>query len=357
MKIKSIQPFIQKMALTKPYTIAYNTFTHVELVFLQVELDNGIIGIGSGSPAEDVVGENAQQTLLNLQSAFVQALAGRDIRHYQQLMYEAALQFPKLPGTLAAIDIALHDAFGKYLGISVAALYGQKIKALPTSVTIGIMNVSETLEQAEEYKKLGFKILKVKTGLQVDEDIERIEQLNKRFGNTFKIRVDANQGYTIQHLQQFITATKHLSVELIEQPLPVGKEAELLLANTGSTNIIASDESIKDAKAALRFAAPPQPFGIYNIKLMKCGGIMGAFEIATIARNANIDLFWGCNDESIISITAALHAAYACANTKYIDLEGSFDLAEDLVTGGFSLQDRYMLINERPGFGTEFIQQ
>jgi L-Ala-D/L-Glu epimerase len=42
----------------------------------------------------------------------------------------------------------------------------------------------------------------------------------------------------------------------------------------------------------------------------------------------------GCNDESIISITAALHMAYACPNTKYIDLDGSFDLMEDLVTGG-----------------------
>ena len=137
--------------------------------------------------------------------------------------------------------------------------------------------------------------------------------------------------------------------------MPVGKEADLMHANTGLYHCIASDESVKDAKAALRFAASPQPFGIYNIKLMKCGGILGAFEIATIARNANIDLFWGCNDESIISITAALHAAYACANTKYIDLDGSFDLAEDLVTGGFSLQDGYMLMNDRPGFGIDLI--
>ena len=355
MKIKSIQATIQQMALTKPYTIAYNTFTHVELVFLKIELENGMIGIGSGSPAEDVVGENAQQTLQNLQSAFVHDLIGRDIRHYQQIIYECAQQFPKLPGTLAALDIALHDAFGKYLGISIAALYGQKIKALPTSVTIGIMNVSETIEQAAAYKQLGFKILKVKTGLQVEEDIERIIQLYNRFGNTFTIRVDANQGYDIQQLQQFIAATKHLDIELIEQPLPVGKEADLMHANTGLYHCIASDESVKDAKAALRFAASPQPFGIYNIKLMKCGGILGAFEIATIARNANIDLFWGCNDESIISITAALHAAYACANTKYIDLDGSFDLAEDLVTGGFSLQDGYMLMNDRPGFGIDLI--
>ena len=35
---------------------------------------------------------------------------------------------------------------------------------------------------------------------------------------------------------------------------------------------------------------------------------------------------WGCNDESCISIAAALHAAYACPATRYLDLDGSFDL-------------------------------
>ena len=35
-------------------------------------------------------------------------------------------------------------------------------------------------------------------------------------------------------------------------------------------------------------------------------------------------------------------------NTKYIDLDGSFDLAEDLVKNGFSLYDGYMKINKQP---------
>jgi L-alanine-DL-glutamate epimerase-like enolase superfamily enzyme len=86
---------------------------------------------------------------------------------------------------------------------------------------------------------------------------------------------------------------------------------------------------------------------------MKCGGILGAQEIANIAQHANIELFWGCNDESIMSITAALHIAYACSNTRYLDLDGSLDLAEDLVTGGFRIEDGHLLINSKPGFGIE----
>lgn len=355
MKIVAVRSYLRKMALTKPYTIAYNTYSDVALAFFEVELANGMIGYGSGSPAEDVVGETTEQTVANLQSDFVQSLVGKDIKTFQQIIFESHQQFPHLPGTIAAIDLALHDAFGKLIGISIASFYGQKIKALPTSMTIGIKDLDETLEEAAGYKALGFKVIKVKTGLELEADIERVIRLYEKFGNHFTIRVDANQGYDVVQLKTFIQATRQYPLELIEQPTSVGTELELLQLDDSDRKMIAGDESLKDALAALQFAGKHKPFGIYNIKLMKCGGIIGAKEIATIAQNADINLFWGCNDESIISITAALHVAYSCPHTRYIDLDGSLDLAEDLVTGGFEIVDGYMHINEQPGFGFQKI--
>jgi len=350
MKIIAVRSYLKKMALTKPYTIAYSTFSDVSLAFFEVELENGMVGYGSGSPAGEVVGETTDQTVVNLATEFVNNFVGRDIRHFQLMIYEARQHFDHLPGTQAAIDIAMHDAFGKFIGLSVANFYGQKIKALPTSITIGIKTVEETLADAAGFLKLGFKVLKVKLGLNVDEDIEKIVKLHEKYASSFRIRVDPNQGYTLADLNKFIAATKKVNLELIEQPLPVGKELELLKIDPAYRSLLMGDESLKDPQAALEYAIS-KPFGVYNIKLMKCGGIMGAMEIATIAKNANINLFWGCNDESILSITAALHAAYCCTNTKYIDLDGSFDLAEDLVTGGFELIDGFMHINDQPGFG------
>ncbi len=350
MKIKSIHSYLKKGGLKNPYTIAYGQFDEVEIVFIEIELANGMIGVGSASPAEEVVGENSAQTLIHLQSSFVQSLIGRDIRHFQQIIHEIKKQFDHLPGTQAAMDIALHDAFCKYLGIPVVDFYGRKIKSLPTSVTIGIKSVTETLSDAIAYEQMGFTILKVKTGISVEEDIERVIKLFEYFNNRLLIRVDANQGYSLLQLKQFIKSTNQFNIELIEQPLPVGKENELMEINDRSK--IAGDESIKDAHAAMQFGVGAKPFGIYNIKLMKCGGIMGAREIAQIANQAQIDLFWGCNDESILSITAALHIAYASANTKYLDLDGSLDLIEDWVVDGFTLKDGHLLINDQPGFGT-----
>lgn len=351
MKITAIRAFAKNLALSKPYTIATRTISDVENVFLEIELENGLTGIGAANPAPEVVGESPSETLANCQTAFFQELQGRDIRHFQQWIFDAGQQFPDKPGTLAILDIALHDAFCQYLGIPVAAFYGQKIQELPTSVTIGIMPAEETLETAQAYKQQGFKVLKVKTGLDVEEDIERIRKLRERFGAHFQIRVDANQGYTLKDLCRFLAETDRLNIELVEQPLPKGTESELLGLPAEDRRRLAADESLKSPAYALKLAQEPQPFGIFNIKLMKCGGISAALDIARIAQHGHIDLFWGCNDESIVSITAALHAAFACPNTRYIDLDGSLDLAEDLVSSGFILEQGQMRLSGKPGLG------
>ncbi|MCC6461471.1 MAG: dipeptide epimerase [Saprospiraceae bacterium] len=351
MNITAIRPSVHTLALSKPYTIAYDTYSGVELVFLEIELANGITGIGSASPAEEVVAENARQTHGHLQAEFVQSLVGRDIRQFRQILAETRRQFPGLPGTQAALDLALHDAFGQYLGVPVAAFYGQSITALPTSVTVGIKNIDDTLEEVAEYGRLGFTCLKLKTGNEVDADIEKVLKIREQYGQRFSIRVDANQGYSLPELRRFLAATENAGLELIEQPLPVGRESELLALSAAQRKGLAADESLTGISSAFALCVPPQPFGIFNIKLMKCGGIFGALEIAQLAQAAQIDLFWGCNDESVASIAAALHAAYACPNTRYLDLDGSFDLLEDLVSGGFVLENGLLRLTGAPGLG------
>ena len=350
MKIRSIRADRQMLALKRPYTIARETISASEIVFFEVELANGIIGIGAANTEPAVVGETADMTIANLQSGQAHELIGRDIRQCLDLIAQYREQFTACPGTQAAIDIALHDAFGQWLGISVLDFYGRRHRKMLTSVTIGIKNVAETLEEAHEYRDRGFKALKVKTGLDSDIDAERIIRLRETFGRHFALRVDANTGYNAAQLQNFLQKTKAQDVELIEQPFLPGMEPQLLQLPAQTRAILAADESLKDTRSAMKLAND-QTYGIFNIKLMKCGGIAAAREIATLARPATISLFWGCNDESMVSITAALHAALSCPHTRYLDLDGSFDLAEDRVTGGFTLQDGCLLPNDAAGLG------
>jgi L-alanine-DL-glutamate epimerase-like enolase superfamily enzyme len=71
------------------------------------------------------------------------------------------------------------------------------------------------------------------------------------------------------------------------------------------------------------------------------------------AERAGLCLMWGCMDESVLGISAALNAAYACTATRYLDLDGSLDLAEDPFVGGFRLERGRMETVAKPGLGVE----
>ena len=353
MKIKNIKVWTADLVNTKPYTIAFKTIDEVLNAFVEITLDNGVTGIGAASPSEYVTNESFEQCEKALEENNIQFLIGRDIRELNQLTFEIWKELPKNPAARAALDIALYDAYTKFLGVPLVKYLGQKIKSLPTSITIGIKNVDETVKEAQEYEERGFSVLKVKLGKDLEEDIERIVKLREKFGKKFTIRIDANQGYTSAQTIEFYNRTKSLDVELIEQPLPAKAIEETKKLPADIREVLAADESLLTPMSAYQLVMPPVATGIFNIKLMKCGGVSQALKIADIGSLAGVDLFWGCNDESIVSITAALHAAFACENTKYIDLDGSLDLSKDIVKGGFILKEGIMYCSDKPGFGVE----
>lgn len=354
-RIKDIKVWQENLNNTKPYTIAYKTTDEVHSSFVEITLENGTTGIGAGNPSDYVTGETLDMCMSALSENNIQFLLGRDIREIHQLTFEVWKKLPKNPAARAALDIALYDAFTKHLGVPLVKYLGQKISSMPTSNTIGIMNVEETLKEAEDYGKRGFSVLKVKLGIDLQEDIERMVKLREKFGNKFTIRIDANQGYTTEKTIEFYNKTKHLNIELIEQPLKAKAIDEMKQLPAEIRKVIAADESLLTPLDALELVKPPVASGIFNIKLMKCGGVSQALKIADIAALEGVDLFWGCNEESIVSITAGLHAAFACANTKYIDLDGSLDLGTDVVKGGFILKDGVMYCNDKPGLGVDRI--
>ncbi len=351
MKILKAKAWSENLELTRPYSIAYETIDAVENVFVQIELENGIVGIGAGSPAEFVTGESMASCLRALDRHLNELVLNKDVESIDEICeLSASLMFDK-PAARAAIDIALYDALAKSLDKPLVSMLGRTHTAFPTSITIGIKSLEEAQAEAEEYVGRGFRILKVKTGKSVAEDIMLIRKLREQVDRDVLIRVDANQGYNAEELAQFVNKTAEKNVEFIEQPFPDDKDGEMMAVSEAIRANCAADESLHHPAEAERLAAEPHPFGIYNIKLMKCGGVYPALKIAHTAKRAGIDLMWGCMDESIISISAALHAALASLATKYLDLDGSLDLARDLVKGGFILKDGMMSVTDEPGLG------
>ncbi|MBU2511728.1 dipeptide epimerase [bacterium] len=355
MKIKKVQTWKEDLKLTRPYTIAYETIDSVENIFVLLEAENGVIGIGAASPAEDVTGESIKACEEALANKLEPILHNKDIRYFQSFQNALNTAMVDTPAARAAADIALHDLVSSVIGLPLVDLLGRVHDTMATSITIGIKPVDETLEEAGEYWERGFRILKVKTGLDVDEDSERLIRLREKFGMEVILRVDANQGYTQADYKRFLNRTKGTSLEFVEQPLNASDLDGMRSLDKGICRQSAADECLLDPQSALKCLSSPQPFGIFNIKLMKCGGISPGLEIARMAHHAGIDLMWGCMDESIVSIAAALHAAFASPATKYLDLDGSLDLARDLVTGGFIMENGWLRTTGKSGLGVKRI--
>lgn len=351
MKIISIDYYISNLELKRPYTIAYKTVTEVENLIVVVTLENGIKGMGTANPSKYVVGDDVQDTFQALEKWDKELLLKQDIRDFYNCLYCVHSSLTDHIGARAALDIALHDAFSRLLEKPLVRFFGQRRDGLPTSITIGIKNVEETLAEAEEYVGRGFSFIKVKLGRSLEEDIERLVRLREQQGSKIHIRIDANQGYDKEEVLRFYEQTRHLDLELIEQPMPVADSATLKQLPKDIRSAIAADESLVNEKDAFELAIPPASCGIFNIKLMKCGGVLPAQQISTIGQIAGMDLMWGCNDESVISIAAALHVALSCPNTRYLDLDGSLDLAKDVAEEAFIIKEGMMSVTDRPGLG------
>ncbi len=339
MKIRSVATRVEAFALTRPYTITFRSIDSVENVIVRIETEDGQVGLGAASPEPHVTGETREACRAALAEERLAWLTGRDARQLPALCRELGERMPKTPAARAAVDIALHDLFARHLGLPLADVLGRAHESLPTSITIGIKPLEETLAEAEEYVLRGFRILKVKIGRALEEDIERLVRLREKVGSSIGIRADANQGYTRAETLRFFEATAPLDLEFVEQPVKAEAVDDLRALPEEVRRRVAADEALLDEKDALDLVAPPLAAGIFNIKLMKCGGVWPALRIAAIAEAAGVRLMWGCMDESVVSISAALHAAFASPATRYLDLDGSLDLARDVATGGFVISD------------------
>jgi L-alanine-DL-glutamate epimerase-like enolase superfamily enzyme len=360
MKIVAAEARTERLPLSRPYTIAFRTISEIETAVVELRDQAGHVGLGAASPEPYVTGETSESCRAALCApGALDFLVGADLVALPALLADLGVRLPRAPAARAALDMALHDLLARWIGVPLGHLLGRAQQALPTSITIGIKPTDEALAEADEYLGRGFRILKVKIGRSLEEDLERLTRLRERVGPEVKIRADANQGYSLDETRRLFAAAAGLDLELVEQPVAAAAIGELAALPEAARDRVAADESLLGPAEALALAAlPPQtrPAGIFNIKLMKCGGIRPALDISAIAGTAGISLMWGCNDESRIAIAAALNAALASPATRYLDLDGSFDLARDVAAGGFVLEDGGLLRPvDAPGLGATLV--
>ena len=89
------------------------------------------------------------------------------------------------------------------------------------SILASVVAVSYThLEAKERVERDGFRILKVKAGINPADDIRALTLIREAVGNDIRLRVDANQGYTANDAVATLKEFEKVGVEAVEQCLP-----------------------------------------------------------------------------------------------------------------------------------------
>lgn len=350
MKIVKIETHPVTMELKQPYTIAYETYETATNVFMYLETDRGKVGFGCAAPDEHVTGETAELIINDFNNIVSPIVLKTDPLRYSLILEKVRKLIPDHPATIAALDMALFDILGKVCRLPLWKLLGGFRVKIVTSITIGILQEQETVEQAKEFVRQGFKAIKLKGGLDVESDIIRTLKVREATGKNIALRFDANQGYSVKQAIRFSEHVKKANIEFIEQPTPAEDPELLGKVKANSTIPIMADESLITTKDAFNLATK-NLVDLFNIKLMKVGGISQSLKINAIAHGARLNVMVGCMDESALGIAAALHFVLANPNIKYADLDGHFDLIGDPFKGAVILKDGFLLPSDKPGLG------
>ena len=252
------------------------------------------------------------------------------------------------PSALCAFDLAFHDLLGLVTGMPLYRLLGGYRQRIQTSATIPITSLEESVELAQARAWLGFRMLKVKGGLDPEEDVRRVQAIHRALPNHI-LRLDPDGGYTVKSAIDVACALEG-AIEMLEQPTPADDIEGLRQVTINSPLPVLADQSAAGPTSVLNLAARRIASGV-SVKVAACGGLRCATQVDAIARAARMDTMVSCLIEPALLISAGLSFALSSPNVRYGDLDGHLDLLNDPSVQGFTLQDGWLVASDEPGLG------
>jgi len=292
------------------------------------------IGDGVGEAAAVTHHGESQEGII----AYLQGIADRE---WDPFLIEDMLNSlpPGSNAARAAVDIALHDAWGKQVGQPLYRLFGlDPQKAPQTSFTIAIDTPAAMAERA---RQSNMPIIKVKLGSPDDEAI--VAAIRK--ATPARLRVDANAGWSRDQALEIIPRLAQYDLEFVEQPLPIGDIDGLRWLHSKKLGVpIFADENIKSSHDV---AAHLGAVDGVVVKLAKSTGLREALRAIHTARALDMQIMLGCMVETSVAVTAAAHISPLC---DYADLDGPLLIGNDPYQG-VRYEDARLVLPNSPGLG------
>ncbi|MGI6782904.1 MAG: mandelate racemase/muconate lactonizing enzyme family protein [Aminivibrio sp.] len=357
MKIKNIKLGRLSVPLKKPFKTALRTALEVVTNVVAVETDDGLTGYGEAPPTAVITGDTNGAIRGAVEERLRPLLAGRDADDLNGLLDTVDTALVGNTSAKAAVDIALHDLWGKMMDRPLYSLLGGTARTVETDYTISVNDPDTMVRDSLEAVGEGYSALKIKVGTDSALDMIRLREIRSAVGGGVLLRADANQGWTAKEAVRTIRfyEDEGLDIELVEQPVPAHDFQGLKLVADSVDTLILADESVFSPRDAFEILSM-RAADLVNIKLMKTGGIRNALAICAMARACGVECMIGAMMETKISVTAAAHLASATPIITRADLDPPILCSSDPVEGGAVYSGPKITLSDGPGLGISEIR-
>ena len=348
MQITRAEVIPVELKLRQPVRMAHlPPITAITAIFVRLETRAGESAWGCSVAHPHLTGEGPEDVLRLCQEC-ASAVPSLHPTNLEYSLNELTRLVPGSPSALCAFDIAFHDLLGFISGMPLYRLLGGYRDRIQSSATIPLAPVDESVELARARARLGFRILKIKGGVNPEQDVHRVRAIRRALPG-LTLRLDADGGYTVAQALDVARALKdHL--EMLEQPTPAADLQGLGQVTRHSPLPILADQSAAGPASVLELASQRIASGV-SVKLATCGGFRCARQVDSIARAAHIATMVSCTIEPALLISAGLSLALSSPNVHYGDLDGHLDLVNDPSLVNFKLVDGWLVASETPGLG------
>jgi L-Ala-D/L-Glu epimerase len=289
--------------------------TTSESLFLRVGLDSGAEGWGESLPRAYVSGEAREGAFALLRDSILPALLGRRFSSLPDLVSflekcdgKAPAEWvdPEVPQTSAwgSVDLALLDAFGRAFGEPVS-LGGQPpaAGALGRARYSGVVSAGRGWPYAVSLLKMrAFRFRHVKLKVERDGSLPAARTARRLLGRRIDLRVDANMAWDVEQALAAISQLHAVGIRSFEQPIAADDLAGLARLVAGTSAQIVVDEGLTDRDSLQRFISQRACTGA-NVRISKCGGLVGAYARCREVLDASLMLQVGCQvgESSLLS--------------------------------------------------------
>ena len=359
----SIQGF--SLPMRQSMHTAHGRIDHREGLLVEVEDEHGLRGFGEATPLPSFGTEGFEACRRALEAALKRGLTSDAPGLTLLSSADSPLALAETPCASFAWETALFDLASRREAQPLAAWIRNRARlADPPSERVQSQTLvsgdspAEVEESARRTKAAGAIAFKLKVAAGRDSsggpdlawDLERVAALRSTVGAEARIRLDANEGWTLEEAEQALRGLVSYDIDFVEQPVARADLSGLKRLRDQAIIEIAADESLQ--VGGLNACLAANAASVWVVKPAALGGLDRSIEVARLARESGIRLVWSTLMDGAIGRGAAIALAAALQAGDEVHGLGTWDwLAADLGQECASREGGAMRLRNSAGLG------